>query len=454
MYDLLIRGGRLVREGGVEQADLGVVEGRIVEVAPELHGSAREELDARELHLFPGVVDTHVHFNEPGRTDWEGLASGSRALVAGGGTVFADMPLNSSPPVLDRATFEAKRQAAERESCADFALWGGLTPRNLDRLPELAEAGAVGFKAFLSHSGLAEFERADDHTLYEGMLQARELGRVVALHAENDAITGGLAARIRAGGGRSARDYLRSRPATAEVEAVGRALLLAEETGARLHLVHLSTGRAVALAAEARTRGVDVTVETCPHYLAFSGEDMERLGAVLKCAPPLRPQAEVDALWAALRAGQIDTIGSDHSPSPPDLKTGEDFFGIWGGVAGVQSSLAVLLTGGRERGLTLPEIARLLSSAPAERFGLSGKGRLDPGHDADLVLVDLDAEWVHTAGDLHTRWKFSPFLGRTFRGRVRRTLLRGQTVYLNGQFPHPPQALFLAPAPAPEEEPA
>ncbi|ABF44043.1 dihydroorotase, multifunctional complex type (plasmid) [Deinococcus geothermalis DSM 11300] len=448
MYDLLVRGGQLVREGGVEQADLGVVEERIVEIAPELMGDAREELDARGLHVFPGAVDIHVHFNEPGRTDWEGIRTGSRALVAGGGTVFADMPLNSTPPVLDRTTFEAKQQAAERESYADFALWGGLTPRNLDRLPELAEAGAVGFKAFMSHSGLEEFESPDDFTLYEGMLQARDLGLIVALHAESDAITRGLSTRIRREGGTGVRDYLRSRPAIAEVEAVNRALLLAEETGAKLHLVHLSTGRAVTLAAEARARGVDVSIETCPHYLCFTGEDMERLGAVLKCAPPLRDASEVDALWQAIRAGHIDTIGSDHSPSTLDLKERADFFEVWGGIAGVQSTLTVLLTEGRERGLSLPDIARLSARTPAGHFGLAGKGRLEPGADADLVLVDLDREWVHTPEDLHTRWKFSPYLGRTFRGRVVQTRLRGQTVYAEGRFPHPPQGRFLRPAPA------
>ncbi|UQN08182.1 allantoinase [Deinococcus sp. QL22] len=448
MYDLLVRGGHLVRDEGVALADLGIVEGRIVDTGPELTGSARQELDARGLHVFPGGVDAHVHFNEPGRTQWEGLSTGSRALIAGGGTTFADMPLNSTPPVLSGAALEAKRRAAEREAHADFALWGGLTPGNIDRLPELAQAGAVGFKAFMSHSGLEEFESPDDLTLYEGMRQARALGRIVALHAESQSIISSLSARIRADGGTGVGDYLRSRPATAEVEAVNRALLLAEETGARLHLVHLSTGQAVTLAAEARARGVDVSLETCPHYLCFTGQDMERLGAVLKCAPPLRSAAEVETLWAAVRQGHINTVGSDHSPSSPDLKARPDFFDVWGGVAGVQSTLSALLTEGRTRGLTLPHLARLLSRAPAERFSLRGKGRLEPEADADLVLVDLEAQWIHTAADLHTRWKFSPYLGRTFQGRVRRTLLRGTTVYLDGTFPHPPQGRFLAPSPA------
>ena len=445
MYDLLVRGGAVVRESGVETADLAVEGGRVVAVGPDLAESAREEIDARGLHVLPGAVDLHVHFNEPGRTDWEGVTTGSRALLAGGGTTFGDMPLNSTPPVLDRETFEAKRRAAEAGSHADFALWGGLTPGGLDRLPELAEAGALGFKAFMSNSGIAEFTAADDVTVWEGLAVARDLGRVVALHGESDAITGILAARIRAGGGTGVADYLKSRPALAEAEAVSRALLLAEETGGRLHLVHLSTGRAVTLAAEARSRGVDVSVEVCPHHLLFTGEDMERLGAVLKCAPPLRSQPEVDALWNALRAGLVDTVGSDHSPSSLDLKDRADFFEVWGGVAGVQSTLAAMLTEGRARGLTLPHIVRLLSQTPADRFGLAAKGRLEPGSDADLVLVDLDEEWVHTEADLHTRWKFSPYLGRTFRGRVCQTLLRGQTVYVDGAFPLPPGGRLVVP---------
>ena len=446
MDELLIRGARVVQGGGVLEADLAISEGRIVEMGAALSGSGRTELDATGLHLFPGVVDMHVHFNAPGRSDWEGLATGSRALIAGGGTTFADMPLNSHPPVLDAATFNAKREAAERESYADFTLWGGLTPESLDNLPELAAVGVIGVKAFMSGSGIAEFTSPDDLTLYQGMQKARELGLIVALHAESENITSGLSRRIRAAGRSGVRDYLESRPAIAEIEAVNRALLLAEETGASIHLVHLSTGRAVTLAAEARQRGVNVSVETCPHYLTFTGEDMERLGAVLKCAPPLRGADEVAALWQAIHADQIDTIGSDHSPSTLDLKQRGDFFEVWGGIAGVQSTLAVLLTEGRARGLTLPHIAHLLSHNPAERFGLAGKGKLDIGADADIAFVDLDAEWMHTENDLQTRWKFSPYLGRTFRGRVRRTLLRGQIVYDGEKFPNPPQGRLLQPS--------
>ncbi|HEU5430235.1 MAG TPA: allantoinase AllB, partial [Thermomicrobiales bacterium] len=358
-YDLVIRGGEVVADDGVTRADVAVADGQIVAIATEISGSARETIDAAGLHLFPGVVDPHVHFNEPGRTDWEGWATGSAALAAGGGTVAIDMPLNSSPPTLDGPSFDAKRAAAEASSCVDFALWGGLTPDNVDTLAELADRGVVGFKAFMANSGIDDFHAADDLTLYGGMRAAARLGLPVAVHAESDAITRRLAARAVAAGRTGVRDYLASRPAIAEIEAVGRALLLAAETGCALHVVHVSTGRAVALIAAARDRGVDVSLETCPHYLAFTEDDLESLGAVGKCAPPLRSAAEVEALWRALAAGQIPFVASDHSPSPPDMKRGDDFFRVWGGISGCQTTLPLMLTEGfRARTVPLDAIAR------------------------------------------------------------------------------------------------
>ncbi|MBZ9714996.1 allantoinase [Deinococcus multiflagellatus] len=426
--DLLIRGGTLVTPSGPMPADLGVQDGQIVSLALEVYAPARQEVDARGLHVFPGVVDAHVHLNEPGRTHWEGFDTGTRALAAGGATSFLDMPLNSSPPVLNRAAFQAKRAAGEAHSRLDFGLWGGLTPLNLSELDDLAACGVVGFKAFMSHSGLDEFPAADDATLYEGMRAARRLGRVVATHAESDPLTRALAQAAQAAGHHGARDYLASRPPITEAEAVSRALLFAEETGAALHLVHLSTARAVLLAAEARARGVDVTAETCPHYLHFTDEDVERAGPLLKCAPPLRPATEREALWAALKAGQIDTVGSDHSPAPPDLKTGDDFFALWGGISGAQSTLNVLLEDGYwRRGVPLPLLAAVSALHPARRFRLARKGALRVGHDADFALVRLDEPFTLT--DLHDRHGGNPYRGERFRGRVQATYLRGQPVY-------------------------
>lgn len=432
--DLLIRNGTVVTEAGIGIADVAVDDGAIVEVEPELGGMAKEEIDATGLRVFPGVVDAHVHFNEPGRTEWEGWASGTRALAAGGGTCAFEMPLNAHPPTLDAASFDAKRTAAETQAVTDFALWGGLVPGNRDRLGELAECGAIGLKAFMSRSGTDDFPAADDLTLYEGMQTAAELGMIVAVHAESDTLTSRLAARAVAEGKTSVRDYLASRPVLAEVEAINRAILFAEETGCALHVVHVSSGAGVASIAAAKARGVDVSCETCPHYLVFGEEDVERLGAVAKCAPPLRPEKEREALWQGLLAGVVTMVASDHSPSPPEMKQGEDFFAIWGGISGCQSTLPTMLTEGHhQRGVRLATIAAVTAGAAARRFRLPRKGRIAIGADADLTLVALDDSFELAADDLLYRHRQSPFVGRRYTGRIARTMLRGTTTFLAGR---------------------
>ncbi|MBW3630252.1 MAG: allantoinase AllB, partial [Gemmatimonadetes bacterium] len=316
-YDLLVRDGSVVLPEGVQRLSIGIVDGVIAEIAPELFGSATEELDAEGLVVLPAMIDAHVHFNEPGRAEWEGLATGSAAIAAGGGSCYLDMPLNSSPPTTDRAALNLKIAAAEQRSVTDFGLWGGLVPGNLDRLEELADGGVVGFKAFMASSGISDFERADDLTLLDGMAVAARLRLPVAVHAESEELTSALGARVRRGGGTRVRDYLASRPIVAEVEAIGRAIALAEETGCALHVVHVSSARGVRAVMEARRRGVDVTCETCPHYLTLAEQDMERLRAVAKCAPPLRPTPEIEALWGHVLAGDVALVASDHSPAPP-----------------------------------------------------------------------------------------------------------------------------------------
>jgi allantoinase len=444
--DLIVRGGTVVGAGpGV---DVAVADGRIAAIGPELGGPAREEIDARGLHVLPGVVDAHVHFNEPGRTDWEGFATGTAALAAGGATVGVEMPLNAIPPTVDAAAFDAKRRCAERAAVVDFALWGGLVPGRVDAMDELAERGVVGFKAFMSASGVDEFPRADDLTLYEGMRRAAALGRLVAVHAESEAITSGLAARARAAGRSGVRDYLASRPAVAEAEAIARAILLAEETGCALHVVHVSTGRGVALVAEARARGVDVSCETCPHYLVLTEADAERLGAIAKCAPPLRPAQECELLWRALADGTLPMVASDHSPAPAALKVGADAFAAWGGISGCQTLLALLLGAGhRERGLALEAIARVSAGYAARRLRLPGKGRLEPGADADLALADLRAQPVLRAQDLLYRHPHSPFVGHRLGARIVRTLVRGRTVFADGRVVGTPGGRLVTPDP-------
>ena len=351
-FDVLIRGATVVGAGAQRRLDVGVADGLIAALGPELAGPATEEIDAAGLHLLPGVVDAHVHMNEPGRADWEGFETGTRALAAGGATAAIDMPLNAHPPTVTGAAFDEKRRCLERSALVDIALWGGLVPGGVEAMDELAARGVVGFKAFMCSSGIDDFPGVDDLTLYEGMCRAASLGLPVAVHAESEAITAGLAQRARAAGRTAMRDFLASRPVVAELQAIARAIALAQESGCSLHVVHVSTGRGVALVAAARARGVDVSCETCPHYLVLTEEDAEALGNVAKCAPPLRPRQESEALWHALADGTLPMVASDHSPAPWALKRGDDAFAAWGGISGCQTMLAAAAQRGpRARGL-------------------------------------------------------------------------------------------------------
>jgi allantoinase len=446
-FDVIIRGASVVNSDCIAISDIGITDEAIVAVGPALEGAANETLDAVGLHVFPGLIDSHVHFNDPGRAHWEGIGTGSRALAAGGGTMFFDMPLNAHPPTTDAGSFDKKVTAAKASSHTDFAFWGGLIPNNLDRLEELSERGVIGFKAFMANSGIEDFPCVDDRALRAGMKKAAQLEQIVAVHAESEKTTSELTREFLANGKTTVRDYLDSRPISAELDAIERALEMAGETGCDLHIVHVSCGAGIALVVSAQKLGIKATCETCPHYLALTEDDMERIGALAKCAPPLRARSAQDGLWKYLKTGAIATIGSDHSPAPPDMKTDANFFKVWGGISGVQHTLPLLVTEGHiKRELALPLIARLTSFDVAERFKLpTTKGRIAVGVDADLTLVDLSKSFEITAGDLLYRHRQSPYCGRALTGKVVQTILRGQIIYKNGKIAGKPGGKLVKP---------
>ncbi len=428
--DLKVCGGTILSEFGEQRADVGVANGTVVEVAPSIVRAAKATLSADGLYVFPGLIDAHVHFNEPGRSDWEGIASGSQALAAGGGTCFIDMPLNSSPPTLDGPSFEAKKTACQSHSLTDFALWGGLTPHNLRHMKELAAKGVVGFKAFMCQSGIDDFVHCDDKSLVKGMQIAADLGLPVAVHAESEFMTATLTRENRANGGQSAVDYLQTRPVTAELEAIQKAILFAAETKCSLHIVHISHPQAVALARTlSEQHKVDLSCETCPHYLLLNSQDMQLIGLAAKCSPPLRDEPARQSLVEAVQRGAFDTIGSDHSPAPYSLKQSASFFDAWGGISGVQVSLRALLTLEIANHL----IAKMMASQVARRFRLGRKGSLAVGMDADFALVEPNTCEALQVRDLLDRHRFSPYVGRLFRGKIVSTYLRGKPIYDQGK---------------------
>jgi allantoinase len=435
--DLAIRGALVISDGAYERDIL--IRGGVVSALVESGASdADEEIDASGLLALPGVVDAHVHFNDPGRAEWEGWASGSRAAAAGGTTTVADMPLNSLPPVLDGAAFDRKRAAGEARSLIDFALWGGLVDADVTKLRDLKERGAVGVKAFLCDSGVPEFPALRDEDLEPALRAAAAEGLLIALHCEDDALAREGSELVRASGRGDAAAWALSRPPLVEVRAVARACAAARDARARIHVVHLSAVEALGAIGAARRMETDVSVETCPHFLVFDEEDVSRAGAALKCAPPIRDARNRDMLWDALSDGRIDFVASDHSPCPSELKQGDDVFAAWGGIAGAQTLLAATFSEARWRADDVLDVKRIagfvvwrLCARPAQRLGLwPRKGRIAPGSDADIVLFDPDAEWRHERA--YSR-AVDPYLGRRFRGRVVRSLVRGRSVFHDGE---------------------
>ena len=411
---MIVRGGTVVTARGVQRADILINHGRIVEVGLDLEGYG-DAIDATGLHVFPGGIDSHVHFNEPGRTDWETIANGSAALAAGGYTALIDMPLNNLPVTTDVAAFDLKLEAMKRSSRVDFGLWAGLVPGNLDQVQPLVERGAMGFKAFMCPSGIDEFPACGEETLRDGMERIAGLGSVLLVHAESPAA-------LTEPRGPTAEDFIASRPPRAEIEAIDMVIAIARDTGCRTHVVHVSTVQGMTMVAEAQLHGVDVSGETCTHYLLYCDEDLERLGGIGKCAPPFRSAGNRDDLMAMVAAGEIEIVVSDHSPSTLDLKQGDDFRKVWGGISGCQSTRQLLLAQDR---LDLPTVAAVTATNVARRFNLADRGDIAPGFHADLWIVDLDHEAVVRRGDLLYRNPFSVHEGQKVRGRTVKTIVRG-----------------------------
>jgi allantoinase len=410
---MIIRNGTVVTARGVERVDIAIAGDQIAAVGPNL-GDDGVEIDASGLHIFPGGIDSHVHFNEPGRTEWEDIGHGSAALAAGGYTTFIDMPLNNLPVTTDVAAFDLKLEAMKRSSRVDFGLWGGLVPGNLDQLQGLDERGVMGFKAFMCPSGIEEFPACDAATLAAGMAHIAELDSILLVHAEDPA-------RLGSTSGTSARDFIWSRPADAETEAIAQAIELAAAAGCRLHVVHVSTARGAELIHEAQRQGIDVSGETCPHYLLYAEDDMERIGAIAKCAPPFRTALDREKLRWMLRDGRLPMVVSDHSPSTLALKQNDDFFKVWGGISGCQTTRPLLLA---NTDLDLTAIAAATATNIAARFRLAGKGDIASGFDADLWLVDLSLEDIVRREDLRYLNAFSAHEGQRIRGRTVKTLVR------------------------------
>jgi len=442
---LIIRGTRVVASGGLRPAAIHIAGGRIARVSRfEETIPGVELVEAGDALVFPGLVDTHVHVNEPGRTEWEGFASATRAAAAGGVTTLLDMPLNSIPPTTGVAALEAKRAAALGRCAVDVGFLGGLVPGNDAELAPLHSAGVFGFKCFLCPSGVDEFPPMSSGDLRKSAPALAARDALLMVHAEWPAVLDHAAGN--SGNPRSYATWLARRPVAAETEAVRFLTGLAREWGLRVHVVHVSAAETLDLIAAARAEGVRMTAETCPHYLGFAAEEIPDGATEYKCSPPIREARHREGLWEALASDRLDVVVSDHSPSRPAMKLREDgdFLRAWGGIASLQLRLPAVWTGARARGYPPERLASWLCAGPARLAGLAGrKGAIAAGHDADLVLWSPEQEFVVTEAVVRHRHSMTPWLGRTLAGVVEATYLRGERVYARGAADQPPRGRLL-----------
>jgi allantoinase len=437
MASLVIRSERVALGGAMHPATILVQDGLIVSIGRHDERPAGvPAIEAGTRVVMPGLVDTHVHINDPGRADWEGFEHATRAAAAGGVTTLVDMPLNSIPATTSVAALETKRAAAHGRCHVDVGFWGGVVPGNVADLEPLAHAGVLGFKAFLSPSGVDEFAHVVEQDLRAALPVLAQHRLPLLVHAEVPA----LLRESASGDARQYATWLETRPPEAEAAAIRLLIDLARHTGAHVHVVHLASWEPLREIRDARAAGVSLTVETCPHYLTFAAEEIADGATAFKCAPPIRSRNYRELLWMGLIEGQIDLIATDHSPAPPALKRLDDgdFLRAWGGIASLQVSLAAVWTGAAARGVQLGSLSRWLCAAPARLAGLSRrKGEIAAGHDADLVIWDPEAEFTVEPALLQHRHAVTPYAGRRLRGRVWKTILRGQVVFDEGAFAEP-----------------
>ena len=442
--ELVVRARRAITTAGESPAAIGIHGGRIVTVGDvDADLRARRELVlAEDEVLLPGLVDTHVHVNEPGRTEWEGFDAATRAAAAGGVTTLLDMPLNSIPPTCDVDSLGVKHDAARTSIFVDVGFWGGAVPANLGRLRPLWDAGVFGFKCFLSPSGVDEFPHLDQRRFLEAMREVAGFDGLMIVHAEDDEAL----AHAPSAHGPVYRDFLASRPRGAENLAIARLIEAARATGGRAHLLHLSSSDALPMLAGARADGIPLSVETCPHYLHLTAEQVPVGATEYKCCPPIREAANRELLWSGLREGVIDCVVSDNSPCSADLKlldTG-DFGGAWGGLAGLQLALPVVWTQARARNVPMADVVAWMAQRPAELAGLAGKGRIAVGYDADLCVLAPDERFPVDVRRLHHRHPLSAYAGQELFGVVRSTWLRGREIQHGNEIVGAPTGALLS----------
>jgi allantoinase len=437
--DLIVRGNRVVTPDGERAAAIHIRGGVITSIS-EVDDFPRGSLiyEARDFAVMPGLVDIHVHINEPGRTEWEGFATATRAAAAGGITTLIEMPLNSIPATTSVAAFQTKLAAASGKLSVDTGFWGGVVPGNMRELLSLWEAGCFGFKCFLVDSGVKEFASVGESDLREALPVLAKIGAPLLAHAELPGPIEDAAKRRPANASRKTyQTWLDSRPRAAENEAIDLLLRLGSAFGTRIHIVHLSSTDAIPPIQKAKENGQPVSVETCPHYLTFASEEIPDGATQFKCAPPLRERENRERLWTGLRDGTIDMIATDHSPCPPEMKRKEtgDFLDAWGGIASLQLSLPAVWTEAKRRGFPLTHLAKWLCETPARLAGLDHqKGAITPGRDADLVIWNPEAGFKVNPAQLHHRHKLTPYAGRDLMGIVEATFLRGVKIFERGKF--------------------